>query len=528
MKRRNFLGKVAASTVLPSLLNGLSFRTFADSPLLQSLAASTVDDHVLVLIQLTGGNDGLNTVIPLDQYSNLSLARQNILIPDTQVLPLAGLTGTGLHPSMTGMQNLYNDGKVSIVQGVSYPSPNFSHFRATDIWLSGSDSNQVINSGWAGRYLNYAYPNYPNGYPNATMPDPLALQIGTSLSLALQGPSAGMGMTISDPTNFYNLLNGIQDPAPNSYYGNELTYIRQVSQQSQAYSNVIIQAASNITQQSSAYPAAGTNSLADQLKVVARLIAGGLKTKIYMVSMGGFDTHSLQTDPTNTTTGTHATLLGRLSEAVAAFMDDLNFLSVSDRVIGMTFSEFGRRIISNGSNGTDHGSGAPLFVFGSQVQPGMIGSNPLIPANATVNDNVPMQYDFRSVYASLLNQWLCVPAADLQQILLQNFQTLPIVDASACTVGIDEYVKASGETLIFNYPNPFTSRTRVSYVSKGGHVMVQVFNPEGQLIRTLVNEEKASGNYEVDFENENYTAGIYHLRLQNESLQQVKNMVIVQ
>ncbi|MFN9955889.1 MAG: DUF1501 domain-containing protein, partial [bacterium] len=99
--------------------------------------------------------------------------------------------------------------------------------------------------------------------------------------------------------------------------------------------------------------------------------------------------------------------MGRLSEAVAAFMDDLNFLSVSDRVIGMTFSEFGRRIISNGSNGTDHGSGAPLFVFGSQVKPGMIGSNPLIPANATVNDNVPMQYDFRSVYASLLNQWLC-------------------------------------------------------------------------------------------------------------------------
>jgi uncharacterized protein (DUF1501 family) len=393
--------------------------------------------------------------------------------------------------------------------------------------LSGSDSNQVLSSGWAGRYLNYQYPNYPTGYPNAAMPDPLALQIGTSLSLALQGPSAGMGMTISDPNQFYNLVSGIQDPAPNNRYGVELTYIRNIAQQSQAYSNVIIQAALNVTQQSSSYPAAGTNILADQLKIVARLIAGGLNTRVYMVNMGGFDTHSLQTDPTNPTIGTHATLVGRLSDAIAAFMDDLTFLNISDRVIGMTFSEFGRRIKSNGSVGTDHGAGAPMFVFGSQVQPGMIGSNPLIPANATVNDNVAMQYDFRSVYASILNQWLCVPVNDLQQILLQNFQMLPIIDPAACTVGVDELAEASGENLVFCYPNPFVTRTTVKYTSKGGHTMVQVFNPEGQLIRTLVEKELAPGTYEVDFENEDYAAGIYHLRLQNESIQQVKSMVIV-
>ncbi|MFM9026542.1 MAG: DUF1501 domain-containing protein [Bacteroidota bacterium] len=527
MDRRRFIRDMAGAVVLPSLLNGFSVRTFAHSPLLQSLAASSIDDHVLVLIQLVGGNDGINTVIPLDQYSNLSLARQNILIPDAQVLTLNGLSGTGLHPAMAGMQHLYNDGKMNIVQGVSYPNPNFSHFRATDIWLSGSDSNQVLSSGWAGRYLNYEYPNFPNGYPNTTMPDPLALQIGSSLSLALQGPSAAMGMTISDPNSFNNFLNGIQDPAPNNRYGTELTYIRQVSQQSQAYAGVILQAAANITQQSSAYPAAGTNILADQLKIVARLIAGGLKTKIYLVSLGGFDTHSLQADPSDTTTGVHATLVGRLSDAIAAFMTDLDFLNVSDRVIGMTFSEFGRRIISNGSFGTDHGSGAPMFVFGSQIQPGMIGTNPLIPSTVTVNDNVAMQYDFRSVYASLLNQWLCVPASDLQQVLLQNYQTLPIIDAAACTVGIDELAQASGENLIFNYPNPFVSRTRISYVSKGGHTAVQIFDVEGRIISTLIDSMHQPGKYEVDFENEGHPSGIYHLRLQNESYQQVKNMVIV-
>lgn len=526
MKRRTFLNHLTASAVLPGLLNGFSFKAFGASPLLQSLAASTVDDHVLVLIQLNGGNDGLNTVIPVDQYSNLSAARSNILIPDTQVLPLTGVLGTGLHPAMGGMQQLYDDGKLSIIQGVSYPSPNFSHFRATDIWLSASDSNQVVNSGWAGRYLNYEFPNYPTGYPNPAMPDPLALQIGTSLSLALQGPTAGMGMTISDPTNFYNLVNGIQDPAPQNLYGHELTYIRTVAQQSMAYSNVIVNAANNITQQSSSYPAPGTNSLADQLKIVARLIAGGLKTKIYMVSLGGFDTHSSQTDAANTTIGTHATLLGRVSEAISAFSDDLDFLGITSRVLGMTFSEFGRRIKSNASNGTDHGSGAPMFVFGANVQPGIIGVNPVIPAGATVNDNVAMQYDFRSVYASLLNQWLCVPAADLNQILLQNFQTLPIVNSSACTVGIDELHKAAGENLVFNYPNPFAERTTISYTTKGGHTLVQVFNPEGQLIKTLVNNELPAGIYQVDYENEGHAAGIYHLRLQNESVQQVKNMVV--
>ncbi|MFM2206996.1 MAG: hypothetical protein RL213_971 [Bacteroidota bacterium] len=527
MKRRTFLEQVAAATVLPSLINGFSFRTFAQSPLMNALAASTVDDHVLVLIQLNGGNDGLNTVIPLDQYGNLSAARSNILIPSNQVLPLTGTNLTGFHPAMNGMRQLYDSGNLSVIQGVSYPSPNFSHFRATDIWLSGSDSNQVLSSGWAGRYLNYEYPNYPTGYPNAAMPDPLAIQIGTSLSLALQGPSAGMGMTIGDPNQFYNLVSGIQDPAPNNRYGTELTYIRTVTQQSQAYSSVIVQAALNVSQQSSSYPAAGTNLLADQLKIVARLIAGGLKTRIYLVSLGGFDTHSLQADTNNTAIGTHATLLGKVSDAIAAFMDDLAFLSISDRVIGMTFSEFGRRIKSNASAGTDHGSGAPMFVFGTQVQPGLIGSNPLIPANATVNDNVPMQYDFRSVYASILNQWLCVPANDLQQILLQNYQTLPIVDPAACSVGIDEFSDAAGDNLVFCYPNPFVSRTTVKYVSKGGHVLVQVFNPEGQLIRTLVDRELAPGSYEVDYENEGHAAGIYHLRLQNESIQQVKSMVVV-
>ena len=527
MQRRKFLNALSAGAVLPVILNGFSFKSFAASPLLQALANATNNDHVLVLIQLNGGNDGLNTVIPLEYYAELNQARPNIIIPQNQVLALNGTTLTGLHPSMTGLQQLYNNSLMSIVQGVSYPSPNLSHFRATDIWLTASDSAQVLSTGWAGRYLDYEYPNYPVGYPNATVPDPLALQIGSTLSLALQGPAVSMGMSITDPTNFYNLINGIQDPAPNTNYGKELTYVRQISQQSQAYSSVITNAANNITQQSTAYPTAGTNSLADQLKIVARLIAGGLKTKIYMVNLGGFDNHAGQVVSGATTTGTHADLLSALSVAISAFMDDLNFLSVADRVVGMTFSEFGRRIISNASDGTDHGVGAPMMLFGNKVQNGLVGTNPIIPAGAGVNDNVAMQYDFRSVYASVLQDWFCVPNADLNQILLQNFQSLQLIQPSACSIGIEEQNLRAGESIVSNYPNPFTSSTYVTYKSKGGYVLLQVFDAEGKLLKTLAEGEQPEGTYKVWYENEGHAAGTYYLRMQNERYQQVKNMVVV-
>ena len=527
MKRRKFLSALSAATVVPAVLDGFSLRTFADSPLLRALASAAENDHVLVLIQLNGGNDGLNTVIPLDQYSALSSARSNILIPSSQVLSLNNHPETGLHPSMAGIQQLYNNGKVNIVQGVSYPSPNFSHFRATDIWLTASDSNQSLTTGWAGRYLDYEYPNYPVGYPNSTMPDPLAIEIGSTVSLGFQGPAVSMGMSLTSATDFYNLINGIQDPAPNTLYGHELSYIRQVSQQSQAYTAVIIAAANMVTSQTPSYPAAGTNSLADQLKIVARLIGGGLKTKIYMVSLGGFDTHSNQTDLGSPTTGNHADLLSKLSAGIAAFQDDLNYLGVADRVIGMTFSEFGRRIISNGSFGTDHGTGAPMMLFGDAVQSGIIGVNPAIPANANVNSNVAMQYDFRSVYSSVLNQWFCVPDTDLNQIMLQNFQLLPLIQTTACEVSVHDLNQKAGESLVSNYPNPFTASTYVTFKSSGGHVLLQVFSTEGKLIKTLADGEYPVGTYNVWYENEGHPAATYYLRLQNGALQQVKNMVVV-
>lgn len=527
MKRREFISKaLPAGVVLPSLINGFSVKAFGASSLLSAItSANNETDHVLVIIQLNGGNDGLNMVIPLDQYDNLNIVRPNIILPKNKILKL-GDYNTGIHPAMTGLDRLYKEGKMQVVQSVGYPQPNFSHFRATDIWHSASDSNQVLTSGWVGRYLADEYANYPVGYPNTVMPDPLAIQIGSFLSPAFQGPAVNMGMAISDPVNFYNLLNGIQSPAPNNNAGKELTYIRQVSQQTQQYANVIKTAATKVTSQVT-YPSG--NSLADQLKIVARLIGGGLKTRIYTVNIGSFDTHASQVNTGATETGTHATLLQKLSDAIKAFMDDLTVMGASKRVVGMTFSEFGRRIKSNAGNGTDHGAAAPLILFGDAIQNGVLGSNPIISATASVNDNLPMQYDFRSVYASLLSQWFCVSATVLQSVMLKDFQSLPLIKAGTNCLSTDLSIanQQSGQTLISNYPNPFTTLTTIKYTSKGGHVLIQIFNTMGKLITTLVDGIKEKGVHSILFENQFYPPGVYYARLQNQELQQVRNMLIV-
>src|SRR3954462_4645059 len=202
MKRRDFLKYTAPATVLPTFINGFSVKAFGSySSLMAALEKSATDnDHVLVMIQLAGGNDGLNMVVPLDVYDKYQAARTNIAIAEGKVLPLAGNIKTGLHPALKGIQELYDDGKVCIVQSVGYPSPDYSHFRATDIWLTGSDQNQVLTTGWAGRYLSTEYPNFPDNYPNDKDTDPLAIQIGSIVSPAFNGTDANMGIAITSST----------------------------------------------------------------------------------------------------------------------------------------------------------------------------------------------------------------------------------------------------------------------------------------------------------------------------------------
>ncbi|MBC9913519.1 DUF1501 domain-containing protein [Chitinophaga varians] len=526
MKRRDFLKYTAPAAILPTIINGFSIKAFGSSPMLAALSGAAADnDHVLVMIQLTGGNDGLNMVIPLDIYGKYQSARTNIAIPEGKVLRLDNYLKSGLHPAMKGVQQLYNEGKASIIQSVGYPSPNFSHFRATDIWLTGSDSNEILTSGWGGRYLDTKYPGPQDSYPNADNPDPLAIQIGSIVSPAFQGADASRGMAITSATDFYNLIDGVMDPVPNTKAGKELEYIRMIAKQTNSYEKAIKAAASKVTSQGP-YPA--NNNLADQLKIVARLVAGGLKTRMYMVSTGGFDTHASQTESGDTTTGGHAKLLGGVSDAIKAFMDDLKGLKASRRVVGMTFSEFGRRIKSNFSMGTDHGAAAPMIVFGDYVNQGVLGNSPAIPDNTSVADNVPMQYDFRSVYASILEQWFCVDQTDLNKILQKDYQRLPLISGVACGVitGLPD-LNTDDKKLIINSPNPFTSATTITYITGNGNTMIQIFDTMGRLVSVPVNKIHTPGTYTFTFDAEYLPNGVYYARFQNGAVQQVRPMLKV-
>lgn len=525
MKRRDFLKYTAPAAVLPTFINGFSIKAFAASPMLNALSAAADNDHVLVMIQLTGGNDGLNMVIPLDIYSKYQAARSNIAIKEDKVLRLESYKKSGLHPSMTGIQQLYSEGKVSIVQSVGYPTPNFSHFRATDIWLTGSNSDEVLTSGWGGRYLDTQYPGFPDGFPNTEAPDPLAIQIGSIVSPAFQGENASMGIAITSATDFYNLIDGITDPVPNTKWGKELEYIRLIAKQTNSYEQSIKKAAGKVTSQG-AYPA--NNYLAEQLKIVARLVAGGLKTRLYMVSTGGFDTHANQTESGDTSKGGHANLLGGISDAIKAFMDDLKGLHVSRRVVGMTFSEFGRRIKSNFSMGTDHGAAAPMIIFGDYVNQGVLGNSPTIPDNSAVADNIPMQYDFRSIYASILEQWFCVDQTTLQKIMGRDYQRLPLISGVACgtITGIPE-LNTDGKKLITNAPNPFTNYTTITYITGGGNTMIQIFDTTGRLLSVPINKVHTAGTYTFTFDGQQLPTGIYYARFQNGAVQQVRPMLKV-
>lgn len=503
MKRRNFIKGASVAAAAPAILNGIPVSAMQNSKLLQLLAqAGDCDGRVLVLIQLNGGNDGLNTVVPIDQYSKLAVARPNLLIPENKLLKLQNDDTLGFHPAMSRIHQMNGDGLITVIQNVGYPNQDFSHFRSTDIWLSGSSAEEVVTTGWLGRYLTKDHPDFPTGYPNTNAPDPLAIQVGYVVSPAFMGNNGTMGMAITDPDDFYQLITDTESTPTDTPRGHELAFLRQTARQTNSYSDRIKAAAGNASNLSTLYPTG--NTLADQLKIVAQLIAGGLQTKLYMVSLGGFDTHSAQAVAGDVTTGEHADLLKKVSEAIFAFQDDLKLHSVDDRVMGMTFSEFGRRITSNGSLGTDHGAAAPLFLFGKGLPGKVLGSNPNLPTNPTANDNLAMEIDYRSVYGSILKDWFCVEEAVVDDILDGDFEHLPL------TTGIDEQ-SAKPEVTI--YPNPFTENTRVNFISAGEEVRIEVINSLGQRVKYLDKQYFSAGPAFVDIDGRDLRSGNYFVRL---------------
>lgn len=502
---------------LPGVLSSLGFSASGQS-LRSLLRMASESNCVLVMIYLEGGNDGLNTVVPLDKLSHLNAARPQVVLPESSLLQMPE-GNIGLHPSLSYLKELYTENRLAIVQNVGYPDQNFSHFRSTDIWMSASDSDQVVSSGWTGRYLSESYPEYPDTYDENG--HPLAIEIGYGASLLLQGPAANMGMVIQDPETFYELLSNEEPDAPDTPAGDKLKYVRLIAKQSQQFGRIVSNAANQADNAYSGYPETG---LANQLKIVSRLIAGGLTTPVYLVKIGGFDTHAEQVEADDHTRGFHAELLSELDGAISAFMKDLEMLGNDDRVVGMTFSEFGRRVVANDSTGTDHGSAAPMFFFGNAVKRNIHGSNPdfdnLSPNELTYAYNMGIQFDFRQLYGSIMEQWLNVPTFTVNNVLFSEFETLGIIGED---VVLDTAPISSNQLKV--YPNPLNGIANIELYGDGHPYSLQLVDLQGKLVSNIGRGTLSPGRHVVQWQSANLPSGRYFIIHRSASGKKVASVV---
>lgn len=507
MKRRTFLKGTVPALAVPMALNGMRFNALAQSPGLQHLFNAAVEsDRILVIIQMDGGNDGLNTVIPVedDLYYNL---RPSIAIQKDQALPLNGNPLLRLHPDLQGFQRLFNDGHLAIVNNIGYNNYSLSHFQGTEIWNTGSgnEPGEFYESGWIGRFLEKDFPDYPRILPD----HPPALQIRPAVSSVFSSGNSTIGLAVTDPITFYELVNGSpsihDDPAPDTLPGHEWNFIRTVNTQAVEFAGVIREAADKAYNHVE-YPS--SNDLASALAIVARLIAGGLKTRVYMVSLKGFDTHINQLF-------VQSLLFRYLSTAVKAFMDDLGALGVADRVVGMTYSEFGRRIKQN-SSGTDHGGAAPHFVFGAPVDGGKIhGTLPNL-ADPDQHGNLRHALTFQCYYASVLGPFFHLPEDRLHQILpvgLCDAQERPMLYHASVVNVQREQVALNG---LSSLPNPASAETVVQYdAASAGHARLTLHASDGRTVATVLDGYQGAGRYSIRVNLTGLPSGTYICRLQS-------------
>ncbi|NJN25293.1 MAG: DUF1501 domain-containing protein [Cyclobacteriaceae bacterium] len=546
MRRRGFLKKLPLAAGSSFMLNSLPLSALAQAAPLHRLAASSNNDRVLILIQLHGGNDGLNTVIPIEQYAEYYNLRPNLAIPDKGKRKYIDLDSSlsaadqaGLHPDLTHMKALYDQGKMNIVQNVAYENVNGSHFRSRDIWFMGGDYNEYLPSGWMGRYLDHEYPGYPDSYPNDQMPDPLAIEIGNGVSLAFhRNNGIPTAISIQNPEQFYDLVSSVGGLPPesiaNTHYGEELRWIMDIEEKSNQFAGrlkEVYEKGSNSQDVEypdlypfNAPPGRIKNRLAPQLKMIARLLSGGVKTKIFLARLGGFDTHAEQVESYDATMGTHAALLYHISSAMKAFQDDLKGLGLEDRVMSMTFSEFGRRAFSNGSYGSDHGTAAPMFVFGKMVQPGVTGTNPDL--NNLNRGNLIHQFDYRQVFTSAVVDWLQADAEAVEATLLSDWvdSRLPIVGNGI--TGTNEGFFAQRNFLDDCYPNPVADKTVFAFrMNTDGKVKIELLDVQGRSVATVLDEFRKAGLHHITYNLQHLKSGTYLYRLENGALTQSKKLV---
>jgi len=539
MKRRNFLKYSGVTTIGSSLaLNGRNLNSFCTPSMLNLLCCDEVKDRVLVLINLGGGNDGINNFIPLNQYDAYRNYRPTLGISEDKYIKLDDSLPDeqqiGLHPAFLKFKEMYDNGMSSVIRGVGYHNQTKSHFKGQDLWMNGGDGREEnfnIPNGWMGRFLDHMYSGTA-GIPSLLNPDPAGIEIGTDSPTLLYNidplRNAALRLGKNGSEENFTIINnlGLRSPfqIPDTDYGNEIEYILSVQNNTSNYAsriNDLFEKGSNEVD----YP---IFNLAGQLKTVAKLISGGSKTKVFMVRISGFDTHDAQVDNNDPAQGAHADLLQEVAESVHAFYQDLEAQGHSSKVVSCTFSEFGRKVFENGNRGTDHGTLGPMMIFGENIKGGVLGVNP----NLDIQDDEgalgeEKQYDYRQVFTTLLQDWLGAPDDAIEAAYFGEYlgEKLDLLNTSAIANSdcyVDSFLDCLEipqiESLEYNlYPNPFSQYFTIEYNAiEARKYDLEVFD----FMYNKVHEEEvemAIGNNILRFTH-NYPQGQYILKMTQKNL----------
>lgn len=538
--RRSFLQALGIAGSGSMMLGSNYLTASAPSPLTSAIAMAETD-NILILIRLSGGNDGLSTIIPIEQYDIYANARPNIYLPESKILRLTDEFGVPTY--MKSLEPMWGEGQFKAVHGVGYEGQSLSHFTGSDIFANTDLSTTGFSgrdTGWMGRHFEHLYPDYLSDFPGSRPEGPAAIQVGNYGSLVFEGEETNYAFVTNNIDQLEQIAEtGLQYSVEDSLfdscmYSDQIKFLRGVSNVTNEYAGTIHEAYMRGSNQIEYQD----NGFARQLALLARLIKGNLGTKVYMISMGGFDTHGNQ--PL-----VHERLMTQLSVAVDNFYDDLAFTQQDDKVLSMTFSEFGRRIFENGSNGTDHGKAAPTLFFGSGLNgSAFVGDHPALD-EPNSRGNLEYTMDFRNLYATVLAEWLCVDIPLVEQHIMDGYTYTPVNLGFNCS-GVDfpDIVYSDGDptpptptdpieenpsqeliNAIVHKPFYPTDATPHIYLEMpfSAHVDIQLFNIMGQYLGSVFNEIMFEGSVEINVRERlsTYLASgkyIYRIQVQDQKL----------
>ena len=511
--RRSFLQALGLVGGGSMMLANTPLSVSRPSPL--SIALSESDsENILIICRLQGGNDGFNTIIPVYDYDIYANARPLIRIPPSEFITLDD--DFAMPKPMNKLERVWGDGQMKVVHGVGYENSSLSHFRGSDIYANTNLQDPDDRTGFMGRYFQELYPDYIFNPPEC----PPSIQIGSIGNLIFKGPENDFSFAVSDPSRLLQIIENetfyTTEGLGDCTYDDKVRHLREVTNTTFTYADVI----SAAYERSTDFTGYLDDSLGRQLRIIARLIKGGLGTKVYLVTLGGFDTHNNQVQR-------HQQLLNSFSEAISTFYQDLGASGLDNRVLTMTISEFGRRFRENGSLGTDHGTAAPTMFFGTPLQGnGFVGEHPDL-NNLTRGGNVTNTMDFRQVYATVLKDWLCVDQTMLRTALLgEDFESLDL--GFNCSGTNISPVDGESLTHIVTYSD---SQTYINIVSPSTtHVDVALYDIVGQKVATLSNEILMENNDLVinvkEAANTRLSTGPYVYQIQTNSGNYSRSIII--